>query len=101
MIVDSHCHAWRTWPYQPPVPGPTSRGTVEQLLWEMDQHGVLRVLERPRQALGLPLHRYGRLGLPVSALPPDRAGALRAFRAGAAALGLRLPGRAAGDDVPA
>jgi predicted TIM-barrel fold metal-dependent hydrolase len=40
MIVDSHCHAWHTWPYQPPVPDPSSRGTVEQLLWEMDQHGV-------------------------------------------------------------
>lgn len=40
MIIDSHCHAWRTWPYQPPVPDPESRGTVEQLLFEMDQHGV-------------------------------------------------------------
>src|SRR5690348_1260468 len=40
MIVDSHCHAWRTWPYEPPVPDPTSRGMVEQLLWEMDQNGV-------------------------------------------------------------
>lgn len=40
MIIDAHCHAWRTWPYQPPVPDPTSRGTVEQLLFEMDQHGV-------------------------------------------------------------
>ncbi len=40
MIVDSHCHAWRYWPYQPPVPDPTSRGTIEQLLFEMDQHGV-------------------------------------------------------------
>jgi L-fuconolactonase len=40
MIVDSHCHAWRTWPYAPPVPDPTSRGTVEQLIWEMDQNGV-------------------------------------------------------------
>ena len=40
MIVDSHCHAWRYWPYEPPVPDPTSRGTVEQLLWEMDQNGV-------------------------------------------------------------
>lgn len=40
MIVDSHCHAWRYWPYQPSVPDPTSRGTVEQLLFEMDQNGV-------------------------------------------------------------
>lgn len=40
MIIDSHCHAWQQWPYQPPVPDPTSRGVVEQLLFEMDQHGV-------------------------------------------------------------
>ena len=40
MIIDSHCHAWRGWPYQPPVPDPTSRAAVEQLLFEMDQHGV-------------------------------------------------------------
>ncbi len=44
MIVDSHCHAWRTWPYEPPVPDPTSRGTVEQLLWEMDQNGVAKAV---------------------------------------------------------
>jgi len=40
MIVDSHCHAWRTWPYTPPVPDPTSRPAVEQLLFEMDECGV-------------------------------------------------------------
>src|SRR5882757_6927721 len=40
MIVDSHCHAWRYWPYEPPVPDPTSRALVEQLLFEMDQNGV-------------------------------------------------------------
>ena len=40
MIIDSHCHAWRNWPYQPPVPDPTSRASVEQLLFELDQHGV-------------------------------------------------------------
>ena len=42
MIVDSHCHAWRTWPYEPPVPDPESRPIVEQLLFEMDQCGVDR-----------------------------------------------------------
>jgi L-fuconolactonase len=42
VIVDSHCHAWRRWPYQPPVPDPDSRGRVEQLLWEMDRHNVER-----------------------------------------------------------
>ncbi|HMN28009.1 MAG TPA: amidohydrolase family protein [Caldilineaceae bacterium] len=40
MIIDSHCHAWTYWPYQPPVPDPDSRGRVEQLLNEMDLHGV-------------------------------------------------------------
>jgi predicted TIM-barrel fold metal-dependent hydrolase len=40
MIVDSHCHAWRYWPYEPPVPDPYSRPAVEQLLFEMDQCGV-------------------------------------------------------------
>lgn len=40
MIIDSHCHAWTYWPYQPPVPDAESRGRVEQLLHEMDLHGV-------------------------------------------------------------
>ena len=40
VIVDSHCHAWRYWPYEPPVPDPESRPVVEQLLFEMDQCGV-------------------------------------------------------------
>ncbi len=40
MLIDSHCHAWSRWPYQPPVPDPESRGLVEQLLHEMDRHGV-------------------------------------------------------------
>jgi L-fuconolactonase len=40
MIIDSHCHAWRYWPYQPPVPDPESRGLVEQLLHEMTLNGV-------------------------------------------------------------
>lgn len=40
MIVDSHCHAWELWPYQPPVPDERGRGRIEQLLHEMDQHGV-------------------------------------------------------------
>ncbi len=40
VIVDSHCHAWRYWPYEPPVPDAESRPLVEQLLFEMDQSGV-------------------------------------------------------------
>lgn len=44
MIIDAHCHAWRHWPYQPPVPDPESRGSAAQLLWEMDQSGVDRAI---------------------------------------------------------
>ena len=40
MIIDSHCHAWTYWPYEPPVPDPEQRGRVEQLLHEMDLNGV-------------------------------------------------------------
>lgn len=40
MIVDSHCHAWEKWPYEPPVPDYWSRSVVEQLLYEMDLSGV-------------------------------------------------------------
>jgi L-fuconolactonase len=39
MIVDAHCHAWRSWPYQPQVPDP-GRGSAANLLWEMDRAGV-------------------------------------------------------------
>jgi len=44
MIIDSHAHAWPFWPYDPPVPDATSRGCVEQLLWEMDRAGVDRAV---------------------------------------------------------
>jgi L-fuconolactonase len=40
VIIDSHCHAWRRWPYDPPVPDPDTHGSVEQLLYEMDVNGV-------------------------------------------------------------
>jgi L-fuconolactonase len=40
VIVDSHCHAWTTWPYDATVPDPESRGRIEQLLFEMDRNGV-------------------------------------------------------------
>jgi L-fuconolactonase len=39
-IVDSHCHAWRRWPYAPLVPDEDSRGTIDQLIYEMDVNGV-------------------------------------------------------------
>lgn len=44
MIIDSHTHAWDAWPYQPKVPDAESRGRVEQLLWEMDRHGVAQAV---------------------------------------------------------
>ena len=40
LIIDSHCHAWTYWPYEPPVPDPESRGLAEQLVHEMDLNGV-------------------------------------------------------------
>ena len=43
-ILDSHCHAWRRWPYAPLVPDEDSRGSVEQLLFELDQHRVEQAL---------------------------------------------------------
>ncbi len=39
-IIDSHCHAWRRWPYSPLVPDEDSRGTIDQLLYEMDLNRV-------------------------------------------------------------
>ena len=40
MIIDSHCHAWTRWPYQPPVPDDEHRAKIEQLINEMDLNGV-------------------------------------------------------------
>ncbi len=44
VVIDSHCHAWERWPYEPPVPDPEERGRVDQLLFEMDGNGVDRAL---------------------------------------------------------
>ena len=30
-VIDSHCHAWPRWPYQPAVPDDSSRGSMEML----------------------------------------------------------------------
>jgi len=43
QLADSHAHAWRRWPYAPLVPDEDSRGRIEQLLYEMDTHGVTAV----------------------------------------------------------
>ena len=40
MIVDTHCHAWRQWPYDLNVPDPFTRGSVDSLLFEMDANSV-------------------------------------------------------------
>jgi len=44
MIIDSHCHAWTRWPYQPPVPDDEHRGKIEQLINEMDLNEVDQAL---------------------------------------------------------
>jgi L-fuconolactonase len=44
VIIDGHCHAWESWPYEPTVPDRQERGRVEQLLFEMDCNGVDRAL---------------------------------------------------------
>ncbi|RZU11420.1 putative TIM-barrel fold metal-dependent hydrolase [Kribbella rubisoli] len=44
MIVDAHCHAWRSWPYDWQVPDPATRGSVEALLYELDRAEVDRAV---------------------------------------------------------
>ena len=44
VVVDSHTHAWATWPYQPPVPDAPTRGSVEHLIYEMDLNGTDRAV---------------------------------------------------------
>lgn len=44
VIVDSHCHTWRRWPYDATVPDMGHRGSVEALLHEMDRHDVERAV---------------------------------------------------------
>ncbi|MBB5790111.1 amidohydrolase family protein [Jiangella mangrovi] len=44
MIIDSHTHVWPRWPYEPRVPDDTGRGSYQNLLFQMDQHGVDQAL---------------------------------------------------------
>jgi L-fuconolactonase len=44
MIVDAHTHIWPRWPYIPEVPDPLTRGSAENLLFELDRNGVDRAL---------------------------------------------------------
>jgi L-fuconolactonase len=43
-VIDCHCHAWRRWPYDPAGPDEHTRATADQLIFEMDVHGVTRAL---------------------------------------------------------
>ena len=44
MIIDSHCHAWATWPYDATVPDGATRGSAAQLEYAMAQNDVDRAL---------------------------------------------------------
>jgi L-fuconolactonase len=43
-LADSHCHAWEVWPYSVDVPDASTRGSIEQLMAELDAHNVERAL---------------------------------------------------------
>ena len=40
MIIDSHCHAWKIWPYLPEVPDPENHGSIELLLNKITLNNV-------------------------------------------------------------
>jgi L-fuconolactonase len=42
LLADSHCHAWRMWPYDTSAPDPEDRGSFESLLYEMDRNEIER-----------------------------------------------------------
>lgn len=42
MLADSHCHAWRRWPYDTNAPDPQQRGSMDSLLYEMDRNNISR-----------------------------------------------------------
>lgn len=44
MIIDAHTHVWPRWPYEPVVPDDESRGSYENLLFQLDAAGVDRAL---------------------------------------------------------
>ncbi|MBS7701031.1 MULTISPECIES: amidohydrolase family protein [unclassified Chelatococcus] len=44
MIIDSHCHVWENWPYEPASPYAAARGRAGELVYEMDAHGVARAV---------------------------------------------------------
>ncbi|MET0772515.1 MAG: amidohydrolase family protein [Candidatus Limnocylindrales bacterium] len=45
MIIDSHTHAWRVWPYATAsVPDPSTRGSIDHILFDLDRHGIDRAV---------------------------------------------------------
>jgi L-fuconolactonase len=44
VIIDAHTHIWPRWPYEPPVPDDESRGSFDNLLFQLDAAGVDRAL---------------------------------------------------------
>lgn len=44
MIIDSHCHAWRTWPYEPAVAQPEEHASLQRAWRELVSWGVSSAL---------------------------------------------------------
>lgn len=44
MIIDTHAHAWPRWPYDPSVPDSATRGSAEQLVYELKVNNVASAL---------------------------------------------------------
>jgi len=44
VIIDAHTHVWPRWPYEPPVPDDETRGSFDNLLFQLDAAGVDRAL---------------------------------------------------------
>ena len=90
-ILDSHCHAWRRWPYEPPVPDEASRGTIEQVgppreLYEQPTSDFVMGFLGPVTELGGQLVRPHDLHLSVDA----REGAAEAMVARVTHLGFEV-----------
>lgn len=69
-LIDAHTHVWRSWPHDPPVPDGASRGSYDQLLFDMDAAGVDRaVLVSARIARSADSNHYGAAAV---AAHPDR-----------------------------
>jgi phosphate transport system ATP-binding protein len=49
MIVDSHCHAWRRWPYQPPALDPIATGRIEELIKQLRRDYTIAIVTHNMQ----------------------------------------------------